>query len=68
MSDFVKIVEELAGKKAILSAPPGPPSDPKVSYANIDKARRLLDYNPRTSVEEGLRRLWEWYRDEVMTD
>ena len=68
MSDFVKIVEELAGKKAILSTPPGPPSDPKTSYANIDKARRLLDYNPETSVEEGLKRLWEWYRDEVMAD
>jgi UDP-glucuronate 4-epimerase len=68
MSDFVEIVEELAGKKAVLSTPPAPPSDPKVSYANIDKARRLLDYGPETSVEEGLKCLWEWYRDEVMTD
>jgi UDP-glucuronate 4-epimerase len=66
MADFVEIVEELVGKKAILSTPPAPPSEPKITFANIDKARRLLDYNPQIPVAEGLAQLWAWYQMEVM--
>lgn len=29
---------------------------------DLTKMRRVLDYEPRVSLEEGLRRLWEWYR------
>ena len=66
MADFVEIIEDLTGKKAVLSTPPAPASEPKITYANIDKARQLLDYNPQTSVVDGLARLWAWYRQEVM--
>jgi UDP-glucuronate 4-epimerase len=66
MADFVEIIEDLVGKKAILSTPPAPASEPKVTFANIDKARRLLDYNPQTPVTDGLARLWAWYQKEVM--
>ncbi len=62
MSDFIRIAEEIAGKKAIIKAEPAPASEPKVTFANVDKARRLLDYAPKTSLAEGLRRFWEWRR------
>lgn len=67
MADFVTIVEELVGKKAKLDTPKAPPSEPKITFANIDKARRLLGYNPQTSVREGLTRMWEWYQRVVMS-
>ncbi len=66
MADFVNIVEDLVGKSAVLSTPPAPPSEPKITYANIDKARRLLDYHPQTVVVDGLTELWRWYQAEVM--
>lgn len=66
MADFVRIIEGLVGKKAVLTTPTAPPSEPKITFANIDKARRLLDYDPQTSVEDGLARLWAWYQQEVM--
>lgn len=66
MADFVNIIEELAGRNAILSTPPAPPSEPKITFANIDKARELLDYNPQTVVVDGLAKLWAWYQAEVM--
>jgi UDP-glucuronate 4-epimerase len=66
MADFVEILEDLAGKPARLVTPPAPASEPKITCANIDKARRLLDYNPQTPVSEGLAKLWDWYRREVM--
>jgi UDP-glucuronate 4-epimerase len=66
MADFVEIIEDLVGKKAVLSTPPAPASEPKVTFANIDKARRLLAYNPQTPVADGLARLWAWYQKEVL--
>ena len=66
MADFVEIIEDLVGKKAILSTPPAPASEPKITFANIDKARRLLDYNPQTPVAEGLAQLWAWYQREMI--
>jgi UDP-glucuronate 4-epimerase len=66
MSDFVNIIEQLVGKKAVLATPPAPASEPKITYANIDKARRLLDYRPQVPVKDGLTNLWTWYQAEVM--
>ena len=62
MKDFVTIIEELIGKQAILETPPAPASEPKITFANIDKARDLLGYNPQTPVREGLEKLWHWYQ------
>ncbi len=66
MTDFVEIIEELVGCKAILSTPPAPLSEPEVTFADINKACRLLDYNPQTSLAAGLCKFWEWYQQEVM--
>jgi len=35
--------------------------DIKHSYASIEKARKILGYNPKFSLQEGLRKLTEWY-------
>lgn len=66
MADFVNIIEELVDKKAILETPPAPPSEPAITFANIDKARHLLGYDPKTPVRDGLAKLWEWYQHQYM--
>lgn len=66
MADFVTLVEELVGKPARMTTPPAPPSEPPVTYADISKAQRLLDYDPQVSVDEGMRRFWAWYRSEIL--
>lgn len=66
MVDFVEIIEEMVGQKAILATPPAPASEPKITFANVDKAHRLLGYDPQTSVADGLARLWAWYQHDVM--
>lgn len=66
MTDFVEIIEGLVGARAILSTPPAPLSEPKITFADIDKARRLLDYNPQISLKAGLCKFWEWYQQAVM--
>ncbi len=58
-------MEDLVGKRAILETPPAPASEPRVTCADIGRARRLLGYEPRTGLDEGLARLWDWYRESV---
>lgn len=62
MADFVEIIEGLVGRKAIVETPPAPASEPERTCADIDKARRLLGYDPTTPVREGLEQLWGWYQ------
>jgi UDP-glucuronate 4-epimerase len=66
MTDFVDIIENLVGKRAILTTPPAPPSEPKITFADTSKARNLLDYQPKTPVKEGLAHLWDWYQREFL--
>lgn len=63
MREFVRALEELTGRAAQFDTPPLPPSDAPITYADIAKARRLLDFDPRTPLREGLRQLVEWYRE-----
>lgn len=63
MADFVEMVEGLLGQPARMTASPAPPSEPPITFADISKARRLLDYSPQTPVAEGMRRFWEWLQD-----
>ncbi len=60
---FVEIMEELSGRKANLVPMPRLAADFVRNEADISKARRLLGYNPQVSVDEGVRRFWEWYRE-----
>jgi UDP-glucuronate 4-epimerase len=62
LGDFVAIIEELAGRQARIKTIPAPPSEPPMTFANTDKARALLGYNPRVSIREGLEKTWAWYQ------
>jgi UDP-glucuronate 4-epimerase len=63
LKDFVTIMEDLSGRKANVTPTPRLAADFLRNDADISKARRLLDYHPVVSVEEGVRRFWEWYRE-----
>lgn len=62
--DFVMALERITGLRAIIQDQPLPAADPPSTYANIEKAARMLGFQPRTSIEDGLAQFWEWYRQE----
>jgi UDP-glucuronate 4-epimerase len=62
--DFIHILERLIGKKAVIRETPAPASEPLVTYADVSKAKRLLGYEPRVKVEEGLANFVGWLRAE----
>lgn len=62
LGDFVDIIQELVGRPARIRHAPAPASEPPITYASVEKARRLFGYQPQTSVREGLAQVWEWYQ------
>ena len=62
LNDVVTLLEELTGKKARIERKPARPGDQKHTAANIEKARRLLGYNPTTGVREGLAAEVAWIK------
>lgn len=65
LADFVGRLEGLTGKPAHFLSEPMMAADVSYTYANIDKARRLLDYEPQVPVDEGIRRFYDWYVEAV---
>jgi UDP-glucuronate 4-epimerase len=65
LADFVHSMENLAGRKARLIPAPMPDADVAFTYADVGKARQLLGYEPRVSVEEGVARFFKWYQANV---
>lgn len=66
LRDFIALVEELVGKKAHIVQLPIQPGDVPRTWADISKARRLLGYDPRIPVEEGMKQFVAWYRQQVL--
>ncbi|MDX2054157.1 MAG: SDR family NAD(P)-dependent oxidoreductase [Polyangiaceae bacterium] len=68
LADFVEGVQSLAGKPAKLKDAPMMDADVSYTYADISKARRLLGYQPKTSVEVGVRNFYKWYQAAVASE
>jgi len=63
LSELIRLIEEASGKKANIEMQEPQPGDVSVTYANITKAKRLLKYQPRVKMEEGIKRFVKWYRE-----
>jgi UDP-glucuronate 4-epimerase len=63
LSELISLLERELGRDAIIDRRPLQPGDVPQTFADITKARRLLGYDPRTPIEEGVRRFVEWFRD-----
>ena len=61
LSDLVAGIETCLGKKARIVNRPSRPGDVFRTFADISKARALLGYEPRTSLDQGLKLFVEWY-------
>ncbi|MEI8308025.1 MAG: NAD-dependent epimerase/dehydratase family protein [Chloroflexales bacterium] len=66
MRRFVGLLEQITGHAAQIESQPLPATEPPITFANTEKAARLLDFAPTTTVEVGLARFWEWYQTEVL--
>ena len=58
---LIELLEENLGKKAIIERKPMQPGDVSVTFADITKAKELLNYNPQTKIEDGIPKFTEWF-------
>ena len=60
LSQLVSGIEKVLNKKAILNKLPEQEGDVPVTCADISKAQQLLNYNPQTKLEDGLKLFVDW--------
>ena len=65
LTDLIRKLEAATGKTAVLDRQPDQPGDVPVTYADVEKAEKLLGFKPRVPLEEGLKQSVAWYRGEV---
>jgi len=63
-NDLLKLITKKLGKQAIREDLAMQPGDVDITYADISKAKKMLDYNPETDLEEGLINMIGWYINE----
>lgn len=62
LTELVSTLEKILNKKAILNKLPDQQGDVPITYADINKAKQLLNYNPQTTLENGLAQFINWYK------
>ncbi len=58
---FIEVLEDCLGLKAEKNFLPMQPGDVQATYADIADLTKDIDFQPSTSIEEGLKRFVEWY-------
>jgi UDP-glucuronate 4-epimerase len=60
---FIELLEECLGKKGEKNLLPLQPGDVTATYADIDDLVRDVGFRPMTSIEQGVGKFVEWYRN-----
>jgi UDP-glucuronate 4-epimerase len=63
LMELISIIEEELDRKAEKNYLPLQPGDVPETYADIEKAREMLNFNPKTSIRKGVKEFIAWYRD-----
>ncbi len=64
-AEGIEIIERILGKKAKFAIQPKRPGDQLHTHADITKARKILGYAPKTSLEDALQAQVDWYINRI---
>jgi len=62
LSRFIEVIEQAIGKKAKKNLLPMQPGDVPATFADIKSLETAVGFRPATSIEEGVGRFVQWYR------
>jgi len=60
---YIRVLEDCLGKKAKMDLMPMQEGDVPATYASVDDLKSDVGFRPSTSVETGIARFVEWYKD-----
>lgn len=61
--EFIRILEDKLGKKALMNLCPIQPGDVPATYADVNDLARDVGFSPKTSLDFGISRFVDWYRE-----
>lgn len=61
LKDLIGSIEDVTGMRAKIDRLPEQPGDVPRTFADISKARQLLNYQPGTGLHQGLRNFYDWF-------
>jgi UDP-glucuronate 4-epimerase len=62
LNDLIKTIEIITGKTAKIIQKPRHPADVPQTYAAIDKAKKLLNWQPTTDLTTGMKKFIHWLK------
>jgi dTDP-glucose 4,6-dehydratase len=62
IKELAETIIKVTGSKSQIVYKPLPVDDPKVRQPNIEKAKTILGWEPKVSLEEGLNQTVEWFK------
>src|SRR4030043_659093 len=62
LKELMDLIEEALDKRANIERLEPQPGDVSLTYANVTKAGRMLGYEPKVNMKEGIKRFVEWYK------
>ena len=63
LNTFIETCEKVSGKTAIINQKDNQLGDVPTTYADISKAKNLLNYEPKVKLEDGLRETYKWLKN-----
>lgn len=63
LSRYLEVLEQKLGRKAVINAMPVQPGEMVRTEADVTRTRELLGYEPKTSIDDGVGRFVDWYRE-----
>ena len=61
LNSMIERLDDLLGKSSKVDREPSHAADMRETWADIEKAKRLLGWEPKFSFDEGLKKTVEWY-------
>ena len=66
LNKLVDVLDKNINKKIKKENTPQKPGDVSITYADIEKAKNKLGYNPKISIDEGVKKFVAWYMREMI--
>lgn len=63
LNHFIECIENALGRKAERNLLPMQPGDVEATYADVEDLEAATGFKPQTSIDEGIRRFTQWYRE-----
>ena len=64
LKEMIETIGEVLNIEPKINQLPMQPGDVDLTYASIEKAKKLIGYNPQTSFKEGITKFIEWYKNQ----